>query len=371
MARIKRGLAAHKRNRARNFTHEQAQKRLDEAVDPFNTQVDNSLLVNAVEIEYYARQTLGNPCTCEKTRVVSAYSEDDNTLETPQVETRDKTNTGVKLDFQDGLYGDYGEKETYSESHDVLEMIDEANVEPKREDYDEPEFEESLLQGGNVDCGICYRVGFDPAYQAYGRQRHVLSSVNISAIDAYYINPTQKPHTLERQDEAGYIEYEVAVPKYFESLTFSVRDNRDQIAGAMLYDTNNQAVTASTFANSAGKTLYVRVREKQFTHAVIEFKARGAQPLFANLSGESGTLDYSRLETIGSITVVLPPRVQNVNTGDVIVVRDRRLVLKVTDKERKITADKRRLEWVCTTRVLQPSESLKRINEGTKLVRVK
>ena len=373
MARVKPGLKAHSRKRAKNYSHEQAQARLEETVAPFNDQVDNSLRVNAVEIEYYGRQALGNPCTCSKTRVVTEYASDNNTLATPQIATRDKTNKNVNISFQSGLYGDYGEQETYSEDVDVLDIIDDAeNKEGKRIDYDEPEFEESLMHGGNVDCGLCYRVGFDPAFQAYGHQRHVFSSINIAGIVGYYINAAEKPHTLEREDQdGGYIEYEVTVPKYFANAIFSIRDNTDIIEGAHLYDSEMKPVTGKTFAAHAGKLMTFRCREKQFTHVVIQFESKGVEPIFANLSGESSTLDYSRQETIGSLTVVLPPRIPVVNTGDIIVIRSRRLVLKVTDKERKITSDKRRLEWVCTTRVLQPSESLKQIHTGTKLIRGK
>jgi hypothetical protein len=372
MAKVKRGLKAHSRSRAKNYSHEQAQARLEETVRPFNDQVDNSLRVNSVEIEYYGRQALGNPCTCSKTRVVTEYASDNNTLATPQIATRDKTNRNVGIDFQSGLYGDYGEQEVFSEDIDVLDMIDELEEQDgMRDDYEEPEFEESLMQGGNVDCGICYRVGFDPAFQSYGQQRLVLSSINIAAIDGYHINPSSKPHTLERALDEGFIEYEVLVPKYFVNVTFSVRDNRDIIEGAKLYDTSMKPITSAHFTAAAGKELKVRVREKVFTHASIQFESKGVEPIFANLSGESNTLDYSRQETIGALTVVLPPRIPVVNTGDIIVIRSRRLVLKVTDKERKITSDKRRLEWVCTARVLQPSESLKQIHTGTKLIRGK
>ena len=71
--------------------------------------------------------------------------------------------------------------------------------------------------------------------------------------------------------------------------------------------------------------------------------------------------------TIGDINVILPPSLAEVENGDILIIKKRNLALKVRDKDRKITADKRRLEWSVSTRVLQPTEALRNIAAGFKL----
>ena len=67
---IKRGTAYRTRANARNFTHEEAQKRLDETVKPFNKQVINALNVDYVECSYFAVQDrTGRPCSCQKQKI--------------------------------------------------------------------------------------------------------------------------------------------------------------------------------------------------------------------------------------------------------------------------------------------------------------
>jgi hypothetical protein len=116
----------------------------------------------------------------------------------------------------------------------------------------------------------------------------------------------------------------------------------------------------------AGRNIPLEVRALEFTHVVIEFDL-GVDRIRANLGVESHTLDYERLEAIENFPVILPPTIHEVEVGDVIVIPDRVLALKITDKERKITATKRRLEWSVQTRLLQKLEPLRHINRGTRI----
>ena len=70
---------------------------------------------------------------------------------------------------------------------------------------------------------------------------------------------------------------------------------------------------------------------------------------------------------MSDIPIVLGPEIADVNEGDIVCIPERGLYMKIRDKERKITADQRRLEWVCSTRVLQPTEPLRNIAKGYKL----
>ena len=108
------------------------------------------------------------------------------------------------------------------------------------------------------------------------------------------------------------------------------------------------------------------VKAACFTHVVLEFDL-DVPKLRANISGEQAALDYERLTTISDITVILPPTLAEVEPGDILILKKRNLALKVRDKDRKITADKRRLEWSVSTRVLQPTEALRNIANGFKL----
>jgi len=87
----------------------------------------------------------------------------------------------------------------------------------------------------------------------------------------------------------------------------------------------------------------------------------------ANIGGETTTLDYDRLQTMSDIPIVFGPEVSDVNEGDIVVIPNRNLFLKIRDKERKIMQDQARLEWVCNARVLQPTEPLRAISKGYKL----
>lgn len=68
---IKRGTRTIARVHAKNYTHKEAQKRLDETVAPFNQQYQNALHIDSVEIDYYQVQLkVGvpvKPLTCGNT----------------------------------------------------------------------------------------------------------------------------------------------------------------------------------------------------------------------------------------------------------------------------------------------------------------
>lgn len=358
----KRGLRTNKRVNARNFIHESAQKRLDETVAPANTQYQNSLFVNAVKIDLYQLGAKTRPCSCEKTEVLPELR--DIGGEEAVVPTHTEgTDTHVSIGLQDNFFGTHTEQEYNDE---VLDAIDDTGY---TNFHEEPingsiNHVESVLSGQNTRCGICYKSGWQPGYIAYGKQRSILTTYDIQDVDGYFINRTKAPHAFEKQHKEGYVEFAIKVPKYFKLLTWSIRDNTDIIEGAKLYTTTG-ALTSQELRAHAGKQLILRIRETEFTHVSIEFDL--GQELRANISAETATLDYSRLDATSSLNIVLPPEVPNVQSGDIVVIKDRKLVLKLNDRNPRQTATKRIMGWESQARVLQPTESEKRIHVGYKL----
>lgn len=372
---IKRGTSTIDRKNARNYTQQSAQKRLDETVPAFNQQVMNSLFVDSVEIEYYHIQTkVGVPCTCEKTDIGPLqFQEDDSNIQ-PVIPTKDSTTKGAKVQFQDSsIFGESLAEKIYNDEDDdhfIDVSGDKAHFFERVNDVadGDAEYADGLIGGGGVDCGVCYRTGFQPPYKAYGKQRFLFTNHHIEGADGYFVNTHKAPHTMERHDVMGpgYVMFKTMVPKYFSTVTVSVRDNLVYLVSDHLARTDGEKLTVQDIRDSAGRELVFMVKAACFTHVVLEFDL-DVPKLRANISGEQAALDYERLTTISDITVILPPTLAEVEPGDILILKKRNLALKVRDKDRKITADKRRLEWSVSTRVLQPTEALRNIANGFKL----
>lgn len=370
---IKRGTNTIRREHARNYTHEHAQKRLDETVAPFNQQVMNSLAVDAVEIDYYQIQLkVGIPCTCEKTAIEPMMYEQSDTNIAPVIPMRDSDMSGVKIQHQDNdIFGDSIAEKMYNDDEVVIDVSGDRTTafqELAMVDDPEQEYADGVLGGGSVNCGVCYRTGFQPAFKAYGKQRYLFTNYQIEQIQGYFVNTTKAPHTMEQHDAGvpGFVMFKTVVPKYFKTVTISIRDNLIHLAAERILRTDGEQMRAEDIRQYAGRELAFLVKANCFTHVVVEFEL-DVPPLLANISGEVAALDYERLVTIGDINVILPPSLAEVENGDILILKKRNLALKVRDKDRKITADKRRLEWSVSTRVLQPTEAPRNIASGFKL----
>src|SRR5690606_35956891 len=82
----------------------------------------------------------------------------------------------------------------------------------------EPEVtEEGNLNGGSVNCGICYRTQHLPPYKANNKHRMLFTSHDIVGVDRYLVNNTLAPHTIEAHASSskGRVSFEMTVPKYF------------------------------------------------------------------------------------------------------------------------------------------------------------
>jgi hypothetical protein len=364
---IKRGTPNRPRVNAKNYATKQAQKRLDENVASFNKQVENSLAVDAVQIELYQiQQLVGVPCSCAKTNVQSFASTGDDDHFAPVIPHKDGTNDKINIKFQDrDIFGDgLGEKIFNDAAVDVSGMDFEGD-DSVREIEPEDDFQDSVLTG-SINCGICYRTMFQPGFTAYGHMRSVFTSLNVENIKGVTVDATQMPHRFSKAAPNGFVEFLLTVPKYFKGVTVSVRNNI-----IMLHDrvfrADGTPLSMADLRQHAGHQIQIRIQASEFTHAVFDFDL-GTPKLLANISAENIALDYDRLTTLSDMTVVLGPQLSDINPGDIIVIPNRNLVLKVRDKERKITASQRRLEWVVQTRVLQPTEPLKAISRGYKLI---
>ena len=361
----------HQRKNARNFINEEAQKRLDETVKPFNDQTINALDVNKVEIDYYAIHQTGRPCSCEKTEALPEFTEvkEGNTpptLETSQ-ETTDET---VSINLQDNLFGESAEK-NYTD--DVLDVIDQEheidyNLEgDQNHDHDgSVPFEDNLFHGSNTKRGICYRRGITPSYTSIGKSRYVLTTFDIANIDGYFIDRTRGPHAFIRQVDTGFVEFTVSVPKYFKHLIYSVRNNIEELFGCILYLPDGTEITRAVLDTFKGQEMTFRVHDEEFTHVTLEFDL-GMPKVRGNLSGESIALNYRQLDSNTTFTVILPPTLPVVSNEDVLIIPERSLALKITNVAPKQTATRKLLEWEATARVIQPTEDVKRIHTGCKL----
>jgi len=385
MARVRRGSSSYKRGNALNYTNEQAQKRLDETVKPFNKQVENALFVNAVEVDYYqVLDKTGKACSCEKIEVrpehktVTHSGSNDTNVEPiiPTVEEDSSSGLSINL-LDDNLFGDSAGEKLFGETvFDVSgndgfqdDDIPEEVYRDMTQKEGDVSFTETTMFGSNANCGICYKVGFQPGYHAYGKQRHVLTTWDIERIGSYTIVSTSTPNTMRRQGpitDFSYVEFSVHIPKYFVSCLYSVRNN-SHILPAEKILVDGHPVSLAALKTHAGKMMTLRITALEFSHVVMEFDL-GIPKVRANIGAESQALDYSRLDAIANFPVVLPPSIHSVNNGDILVLKDRRLVLKVMDKERKITSDKRQLEWSVQTRVVQKTEPLRNIAKGLKIL---
>lgn len=371
---LKRGPRNTQRRNARNYTDKQAQKRLDETVPAFNKQVQNALNVDAVQVVLYqVNRLVGKPCTCSKLHksfAAQGADADPNAVNPvmPVVPNPYMEDDGLEFDVQDDdIFGTgFGDKimndDVYAVDVSGGTPVDKSLV--GIEQQDDYEFEDGLASG-SINCGICYRTLRVPGYKPYGMHRVLLTSYDVESIDGYAADTGSAPLAFKKQAGDGRMGFRLSVPKYFVSCTYSIRDNL-YILKERAVRKDGQPLSMADLKRMAGKEIEIYVQSDSFTHVLFEFDL-GVPRLNCNIGGENTTLDYDRLQTMSDIPIVLGPEVSDVNEGDIVCIPERGLYMKVRDKERKITSKQRRLEWVCSTRVLQPTEPLRNISKGYKL----
>ncbi len=365
MSRYKRGTPNHSRTRARNFTQVQAQARLDEAVAAANTQYINALFVNGVEAELYQTVLSDRPCTCEKTEILPEFAQMDGTegpiLDNPLGNEQD---IGVKINLQENFFGEPAEQHYGDEIIDILDLAEQMESGSKT-GYESVDHTDMVLAGTNIKCGICYKQGSQPGFNAYGKQRRLLTTYDVKDIDGFFIDRSQAPHVFIREHKKGFVEFITLIPKYYTSLTYSVRNNMEVLIDTVLI--NGLPISKDVLNANKGKEVTVRISASEFTHCTFEFNNSHAT-IKMNISDEVISLDYSRLIAIGSFSVVLPPSIPTLNNEDIVIIRKRGLALKLSEVKPRQTQDRRIMGWEAQARVLQPNEELRRIHSGHKIL---
>lgn len=389
MTWLKRGVSPIDRRKDKNFYAKNAQKRLEESLPALHDRLDNALGVNSHEVIIYKQNHIGLPCSCTKFHSESMQQvKEDNPKEhdTPPVvadSLSDMADIGISFN-PGGLFGNKGQPEGVArvpnntsevDFNDIGEVTDHIPTEDELAQMDSRMrdiYEDNMLAGNTANCGVCFRTSYVPGYTAVGWSYTILDSLNTIDSEGYYHNTADHPVRLESEDvEGNYVEYSVLVPLFFSEVMYSVRDNTDIIKREQLYvrtDAGFKPITYELLSHYRGKTVRLRVLATAYTHASIAFN-QGADPILANVSEETESLNYLQENTVGNLTLVLPPRVGDLQAGDIIVMPSRNYTLKITEAPRKQTAGRVKLEWLVTTRTLQRSETLTSIHKGYLLVK--
>ena len=342
------GLPKIQRIHAKNFIQDEADKRLHEVVVPYQQQGLNALGVDYHNVLFYLKKPSTQSCTCREIQTETTLGQSANTV--ARKEGISEVHE-ISVDWRKPLFGEPNEQR--------FDEVDDKEL----NDYD---FDDSEVPHANqliessVECGICYRHGYLPGFEQYGKQRVVFTTHDLANSYGYTINRSVGPHVFERLHQAGWVEFDLFVPKYFVSASFSIRNNvqiLDNVlslaAGPLGLDTLNQ---------SRGTTIRVRVCAEYFTHLVVVFDL-GTSPIHANIAQLSKATDWTLFSTIGNLNVFLPMTIPEVTNGSFIVVPKINLALIVTDVTFLRVATGQNLDWSVNTRVSQPQEPVTKIHK--------
>lgn len=362
------------RRHGHNYIGPQADARLQEIIRPAQQRGLNALDVDSFPILYFRRANSSVACTCQKAQ---ALASDGISMDLhpdlpdhikPDIVIDD--NEDIVIDHNAPLFGTRNTNGYYDEDSTGPGMaggvIDDEEI---VEDDIDARSEERLF-AMSTDCGICYRNGMVPGYELYGHDRKVLTTAVVENTYGYTIDQVAAPNRFCMVDpEEGFVDFSFYVPKYFEHMRFSVRDNGNHLPDESLYlpTAVPQVLTAAAVRAAAGTQLTVRVRTPFFTHVVVDFDL-GVEPVVAALAQDTKATDWTLFDTMGTLTIVLPMTIGSVETSDVIYVPGRKRTLKISDVTYLRTARNKNLDWQVQARVLQPQEALKRIWQANKLV---
>ncbi len=348
---VQRGTPNINRIHAKNYIQDEADKRLKEVTRPYQQQGLNALGVDYHEVLLFLRKMSSAACTCREVQMETELGN------APINVTTSGGSHEISIDWRRPVFGESGEHRF--EEEDGTELGD--------YDFDdsEPVQHANQLIESSADCGICYRTGFLPGYEQYGKRRYVLTTYDIVDQHAYTIRRTSAPHVFQRLHQNGWVEFEITVPKYFKSVHYSIRNNVELL--------DNQITTQSGICDfaylqaNAGKKTRLRVSAEEFTHAVLTFDM-GTDTVRANIAQMSRATDWTLFSTIGNINVILPMTIPELTNGSYIIVPKFGIALIVTDVTYLRVADGNNLDWSVNTRVSQPQEAVTRIHKGFPLL---
>lgn len=359
MSWITRGKSKTVFDRYKTYEHERVQKRLESILPAVDSKVEQALEVNSALVILYKQAKFGLPCSCN-IKEYHAQDIDDESVE------HDNNRVSYRGSNNGGMFG----MASSSFSLDDIEpstanAMDHADILAGGTGDDS--YTLGLEDGQNVNCGICFRSGVVPGFQATGFQYVALTHHHIHSMEGYTIDQSTNPSSFSRV-KVGYVDFKILVPKYFKTCKYSVRDNTDVLPAwprpRIVSEDGEVDLTLANLNTYRGKEVRIRVTgHERFTHCVMFFD-QGLPPIKGNLSEEASILSYDEELTVGSLTVVLPHRVGQINPGDIISVPFKNYVLKVSDAPKKRTAKNHQWEWVCMCRAVQRREPIYQIDKG-------
>lgn len=349
-----RGLPDIRRVHARNYIPKEADLRLKEVTEPYQKQGLNALGVDSYEVALFIKRMATQQCSCRTIQTTSDLG--DMPIAEIQHATIASTNE-ITMDWKRPLFGEP------NEAH--FEEVDGDNIDDYGFDDAEPVPNANQLIESTPDCGICYRSGFVPGFEQYGKNRVVFTTHNVVDVHGYTIDRSVGPHVFERLHQNAWVEFELAVPRYFKSVAYSIRNNTDILDSSLFLASGG--LTFASLQNARGTKLRIRVNPELFTHIVVVFDL-GTDPVLANIAQITKATDWTMFNTIGNLNVILPMTIPEVSTGSIIAVPKHGIVLIVTDTPFLRTADGRNLDWSVNTRVAQPQESSMKINKLSRLL---
>lgn len=363
---VNRGGGKIKRRHAHNYIGKQADARLQEVISSAQGREMNALQVDSYPILYYRRVNCSVACTCQRVQapvVSEGMNEVDSVIDIPgSYLSNSYGDEEIVIDHSGPLFGTQNTTGDYEDeaSEDEFRNFDDEDI---VDDEDPHGGSRDQLFATSADCGICYRTGLVPGYELYGHQRRVLTTAMMENTYGYTVTQSSAPHTFDKVDpQEGFVDFIVEVPKFFQSVRASVRNNALHLEDEMIHSIgrNCPPLTKMDFKYAAGGQIVVRVMAHQFTHVVIDFDL-GSDPIHVGMAQDARATDWSLFDTLGQMNLTLPPTINRVETSDALYVPARNITLKVSDVNYLRTASDGNLDWQVQARVLQPQESLKGI----------
>ena len=366
---IRRGHGTIQRRHASNYIGKQADARLQEIIQPAQQKGLEALKVDSFEVMYYRRASSSLACSCQ--RVAAPPLMDHNLVNPPggvsmpgSLANHGNDDEEITIDHMSNLFGTENTMGEYNDNIGGPGLAMDSDFDEEIHEDDDDGRSQSSLFALSTDCGICYRHGLVPGYELYGHDRKLLLPANVEDTAGYHVDTTKAPHKFVAIDEdEGYVEFQIEVPKYFQKMRYSVRNNTDHMADEPLYAPNGMPLTMQMVRLAAAGVLTVRVRALEFTHVAIDFDL-GVEPIRAALAQDTKATDWTLFDTLGTLSMILPMTISSVETSDVLYVPMRGYTFKISDVTYLRTARNKNMDWQVQARVLQPQEGLKRIYQA-------
>lgn len=365
----------------KNSETRRVQKRIESVMDPHRARIANSLAVESLACIVYKRTRIGTPCTCSmvEVEVGNDYVVDADAVEVVReappartVDTRSiKPLNGGLMGFgeQGGAVLDEMKFESSFREIELGSILPTSDVQTRMPEPSVDGMFEELALGGNViNCPICYREGWVPAFQPVGYNYQTLTPQNVYNYEGYSISLEALPNCFVRETDDAFCDFLITVPKYYRKGTWSIRNHEGELLPASeipVIVAGNREVPLTNFELEAyrGSKCKIRVRTQRFSHIVFVFDM-GANEVMCNISEETQVLDYDKEMTVASLSIVLPWNMGNLAPQDILVLPSRNYVLMVTDAPQKRNAQNQTWEWVVQTRTIQRKERVFNIHKG-------